>query len=127
MATEITKLTANLNGAVELDDIQETEEKDFYYKPDKDTRFLLYVKNNDSNDIDLTVEAGDYWQNEVLGDDAEFKEEGIGQNEVFVCGPFESARFLDEDGQVNILVDTAGTAGTDEDVDIAAIEISYEE
>ena len=127
MATEITKLTANLNGAVELDDIQETEEKDFTYKPTRDTRFLLYVKNNDTNAIDVTINAGDYWQNETLGEDADLKEETIEQNDVYVFGPLESARFLNDDGEIEVTVDTAGTAGTDEDVDIAVMEISYEE
>jgi len=127
MATEITTLTANLNGAVELDDIQETEEKDFTYKPTRDTRFLLYVKNNDSNAIDVTINAGDYWQNETLGEDADLKEETIAQDDVYVFGPLESARFLNDDGEIEVTVDTAGTAESDEDVDIAVMEISYEE
>jgi hypothetical protein len=127
MATEITKLTANLNDAVELTDINEKEEDEFYYEPTKDGRFLLYIKNNDTNIVDVTIEAGDYFQNEVLGSAADFTQEDVASNDVFIFGPFESARFKDEDGRVQVTVDTDGSANTDEDVDIAVIEISYEE
>ena len=127
MATEITTKELKLNTLNEIDDIQEENEKDFKYSPTKDSKFILYIRNNDSNNVDVTIKAGDYFQNEILGDDNEIKEEGIAQDDVYVSGVLESARFKNEDGEIEIFVDTAGTTGTDEDVDICVFELSYEE
>lgn len=121
--TKIDVLELSLNGTVEIADVQETTEKDFSFEPVKDRKFLLYVKNNDSNDITVTINAGDYFQNKKLGNDNDAAFAEISENAVHIFGPFESARFKDKDGAVQVTVDTEGTAGTDEDVDIAVIEL----
>lgn len=127
MATEITSVTATVNTATELDStaINEVDEKDFTFEPTKDGHCLLYIKNNDTNNIDVTISGGDFNLGEVLGSAADLTQADIAQNDVFVFGPFESARFKNEDGEIEVTVTTDGTAGTDEDVDIAVIELDY--
>ena len=126
MATEIAKYTANLNGAVEIASPTDGA-NDLYYEPTKDTRFLLHVHNGSTTShVDVTVEAGDYYRDEILGSDNDLKEEAIGAGETHILGPLESSRFLDEDGKVQVVVSTTDGA-TITEVEVSVIEVSYEE
>ena len=138
MATEITPTVLNLNSYIDLSDttgnleavtdISDGDGTDFKYSPEKDTRFLIYVETTDgtSNVDKVVVSAGDYFQNKILGDDNDLTVDGItlGEGNAVLIGPLESARFLNEDGEVEFTVTASAAA---HDATVGVIEISYEE
>ena len=138
MATEITPTVLNLNSYIDLSDtsgnltavtdVSDGSGTDFKYSPEKDTRFLIYVETTDdtSNIASVTVKAGDYFQNEILGNDNDLTVDSItlAEGNAVLIGPLESARFKNEDGEVEFTV-VASAGG--HDATIGVIEISYEE
>ena len=134
MATKIepTELKLNSVGSLrETDVTQQTidsDGSDFYFEPTKDTRFLLYIRcDHGSKTIaEVKVEAGDYFQNEILGNDNDLEDTTeIGLDEAVLIGPLESARFKDENGRVNFEVTGTGTTA-DSSARIEVFELSYE-
>ena len=137
MATEITPTVLNLNSYIDLSDTTGNLEAvtdvadagtKYKYSPTRDTRFLIYVETtDDTSNIDkITVHAGDYFQNEILGDDndLEISDITLGEGDSILIGPLESARFKNEDGEVEFTVEATGDS---HDATIGVIEISYEE
>ena len=137
MATEINATKLNLNSYIDLSDtsgnltavtdIAEAGTK-YKYSPTKDTRFLIYVETTDeTSDIDeVVVHAGDYALSESLGSDNDLTIDGItlGEGDAVLIGPLESARFKNEDGEVEFTVESSANA---HDATVGVIEISYEE
>ena len=131
MATKIepTELKLNSIGSLRETDVGQQavadDGSDFYFEPTKDTRFLLYIRcDHASKEIaSVKVEAGDYFQNEILGNDNDLEDTTeIGLDEAVLIGPLESARFKDENGRVNFEV-----TGTEESsARIEVFELSYE-
>ena len=132
MATELTTKTLNLNGAVDLLDgetpIDLSDGDELKYSPEKDTMFFVYVQRSDgTNELeDVTVKAGDYFQNRRLGsaNDYEISLGFDAEGDSALLGPFESAKFKDEDGDVII---EAGVDTGDASSYVVAVEVSYEE
>ena len=131
MATELTTKTLNLNSFVDLLDgetpIDLTNEDEVKYEPVRDTRFFVYVQRSDGdNELQkLKVKAGDYFQNKRLGNDNDYElEVGLdADGDSALLGPFESAKFKNEDGEVIIEAETDGEASSY----VVAVEVSYEE
>jgi len=137
MATEIKATKLNLNSYIDLSDTSDdlTAVTDiaaagtkYKYSPTKDTRFLIYVETTDSSsDIDeVVVHAGDYALSESLGSDNDLTIDGITLSEgnAVLIGPLESARFKNEDGEVEFTVESSADA---HDATVGVIELSYEE
>ena len=131
MATELTTKTLNLNSFVDLLDgespIDLTNEDEVKYEPEKDTMFFVYVQRSDGdNELQkLKVKAGDYFQNKRLGNDNDYElEVGLdADGDSALLGPFESAKFKNEDGEVIIEAETDGEASSY----VVAVEVDYEE
>ena len=136
MATEITPTVLNLNSYIDLSDTTgnleaATDVADagtkYKYSPTRDTRFLIFVQTTDgtSNTDKVTVHAGDYFQNEILGSDNDLVVDvDLDDGDAVLIGPLESARFKNEDGEVEFTVEANANA---HDATIGVIEISYEE
>ena len=137
MATEINATQLKLNSYIDLSDtdgnltaVTDVEDAGTKYKysPTKDTRFLIYVETtDDSSDIDeITVHAGDYALSEALGSDNDLVIDGItlGEGNAVLIGPLESARFKNEDGEVEFTVEASSD---DHEATIGVIELLYEE
>ena len=137
MATEITPTVLNLNSYIDLSDTSGNLEAetdmasagtDYKYSPEKDTQFLIYVESTKATGsvAEVTVKAGDYFQNEILDSDNDLTIDGITleTGNAVLVGPLESARFLNEDGEVEF---TVKSDSNDHDATVGVIEISYEE
>jgi hypothetical protein len=82
----------------------------------KDEKLILLVDNQDATyDATITISAGDMWA-ESQGD----LEVVVGNASAAVIGPLESARFKDEDGDINVAAAIA-SGGTLTDVKLYAI------
>jgi len=131
MATELTTKTLNLNSFVDLLDgetpIDLTNEDEVKYEPVRDTRFFVYVQRSDGdNELQkLKVKAGDYFQNKRLGNDNDYEMEvGLDSDgDSALLGPFESAKFKNDDGEVIIEAETDGEASSY----VVAVEVEYVE
>lgn len=85
---------------------------------------FLYIRNTDANTALITVSAPSdtrhAWQND-LGD----LSQAVAQNEIFIMGPFDGARFKDSDEDITVAItDADGTSfsGTVGNVKIASIK-----
>ena len=87
------------NGAAKMD----------FEAPSKDGKFMIFVLVSASatNEAMITVKAGDYWR-KSLGDATLIAEAGTDAAYWFI-GPLESARFKDDDGNINITIEKAAT------------------
>ncbi len=131
MATELTPVQLKLNGYLDLSDFAEQEDvadegTDYKFTPTRD-RFMIYVETTDeTSSIDkVTVKAGDYFQGKVLGEDNDLEiEETLGEGDSLLIGFLESARFLNEDGEIEFTVEATADA---HDAKIGVIEVTTKE
>ena len=86
-----------------------TATEDMKFSAPDEGKFILLVNASASatNEAQVTVKAGDFWRS-GLGDEVVL-EETDASGASYVCGPMETARFKDEDGDIVIKIENANT------------------
>lgn len=111
-----------LNEEVDFDFYSETAtdgEKDYEFEAEHDLFCIIIENTATTDDVDITIKAGDYWQE----DNEEYVplEFTVGTTSSKAVGPLESAKYLNEDGKIEFNADMDGTTDDVDDLDIAVI------
>lgn len=90
-----------LNEAQDFEIYEETaedREKEYEFEALHDEFMILINNTATTDDVGITVKAGDYWQSDV--EEVAPLVKVIDEGESAVIGPLESAKFLNEDGKI---------------------------
>ena len=120
LTDDITQL--KLNEDVEVDVITETDtvgEKDYEFEAEHDLFCLIVENTATTDDVEITIKAGDYWQkgNEEYVP-LEFT---VGTTSARAVGPLESAKYLNEDGKIEFNADMDGSTDDVDDLEFVIL------
>lgn len=124
MAEELSVHQTVLNGIEDFEFFAETDtddEKDYKFKMLHDSVVLIVVNEASTDDCDITIKAGEFWQH--TNQEYVPLETTVGTDSAKLIGPIESGKYKAHDGFVYFKAEMDGTTDDVDDLKLAVISL----